>query len=264
MLQREPVVSERLGESREGPGRTAQRIDGRDLRSDVDVDSDEPQAGPPTVVAVDAACVGERHAKLTDPQARRDVGMAFGVNIRIDPQRDSRLDAERVCDRRDTIQLTRRFRVDRGDTVRNGVLELSARLADAGENDLGRKEPGPLRHVYLPARVRIDLAAERAQQSYDRERRVGLERVVNGVGIRGERLVERVVRGADRLGAVDIDRRADAFDDRLHTHAIAGQTIVGGLKRQVHERSHVIMRASASTFPRSTLLLMWAPPSDVG
>ena len=40
--------------------------------------------------------------------------------------------------RGDAIELARRFGVDRADVLRDGELELVARLADAGEHDVGR------------------------------------------------------------------------------------------------------------------------------
>ena len=89
---------------------------------------------------------------------------------------------------------------------------ISARaLADAGEDDLIGTEAAAHRDVDLAERIGVAVAAERVQQPHHRERRIGLQRVVNGVRIAVERLVERRVGGADHRGVVDVARRADGL-----------------------------------------------------
>ena len=83
----------------------------------------------------------------------------------------------------------------------------------------------------LSAGVGVDAAAERAQQPHQRERRVRLQRVVDGVRIVGERGVDRPIGVPDGLRAVDVDGRAHAFDDGLHADAVAEETLRGGLER---------------------------------
>ena len=64
----------------------------------------------------------------------------------------------------------------------------ASRLADAGEDDLRRREAGAQRDVDLADRVRVGGCAEAAQQARDPQRRVGLERVVErGADSRGRR-----------------------------------------------------------------------------
>ena len=113
----------------------------------------------------------------------------------------------------DAIELAGRFDVDRQQAERDGAIDLGGALADAGEHDLIGTEAAAHRDVDFAERIRIGVAAERVQQPDDRQRRIGLERVVNRVRIAVERLVERGVGGADRAGVVDVARRAGGRSD---------------------------------------------------
>ncbi len=62
-------------------------------------------------------------------------------------------------DRVDAFELALRLGVDRLDAEVDGLRQLGAGLADAGEHDLGRDEPGAQRDVDLAAGIRVDLAA---------------------------------------------------------------------------------------------------------
>ena len=61
----------------------------------------------------------------------------------------------------DPIELAGRLGVDRADVGGDGELELVARLADAGEDDVGGREAGAERHLDLAAGVGVGAAAER-------------------------------------------------------------------------------------------------------
>ena len=104
-------------------------------------------------------------------------------------------------------------------------FQLLGRLADAGEDDLRRREAGLARDLDFPDRVGVDRAAELAQQPRDRQRRVRLERVVQRVRIAAERPVDRLVALAERRGAVDVERRAFGGRDGGQRHAVADQRV---------------------------------------
>ena len=108
----------------------------------------------------------------------------------------------------DPLDLARRLHVDRPHAELDRLRQLGGRLADAGEDDLWRDEPGAQRDVDLTTRVRIGVAAERPQEPHDRERRVGLQRVMNRVRIGGEGLVDGPVPGRYCRAAVDVEGRA--------------------------------------------------------
>ena len=94
-------------------------------------------------------------------------------------------------------------------------------LGDAGEDDLGRDEAGAQRDVDLAARIGVDARAEAAQQADDRQRRVGLERVMERVRVARERLVDGAVTRGDRGAAVDVERRAVGGRELGQRHAVA-------------------------------------------
>ena len=64
-------------------------------------------------------------------------------------------------------------------------------------------------------------AAELLEERRDRERGVGLERVVQRVRIRAERRIDRAVARRDLSRAVDVDRRSRAGRDRGKRNAVA-------------------------------------------
>src|SRR4030095_16644911 len=95
-------------------------------------------------------------------------------------------------------------------------------------------EPGAQRHGELATRVDVGAAAERAQQTKQGKRRVGLQRVVHEVRISVERAVDGSVGRADRLRTIDVHRRAHPGDDGLHVDAVAEEPWGSGMERAVH------------------------------
>ena len=196
-------------------GGAAQRRQIRDLRADVDVQADELEPWPapqPSVQISRTSSIGMPNllvfrpvemcgwlrasmSGLTRSATRVRVWRARAIaSIRSSSPSDSAL-----------IALTPRS---------IGLLELRGRLADAGEDDLRRNEAGAQRDVDLAAGVRVGGAAEAAQQPRDGQRRVRLQRVVDRVRMRGERVVDRAIAARDRRGAVDVERRAIGRGER--------------------------------------------------
>jgi hypothetical protein len=136
--------------------------------------------------------------------------------------------------RRDAIELAGRLDVDGPDTCRDRGVELSAGLSDAGEHGIRRLEAGAQRHLQFAHRNSRRPCSRAAQQAQDGERRVGLEGVVHGVRIAGERVIDRRVRVADGARAVDVDGRAGVLGDRSKAHAVAGEMPVLKGKRWMH------------------------------
>ena len=189
------VGGEIRGEIDDGARGAAQRLEIHDLRADVRVEADDLDAGTVAHPPAQIARLGDRDAELVGLETGRDVGMAARVDVGIDADGDARPRLPLARDRVDAIELALRLGVDRLDAEVDGLGQLRAGLADAGEHDLRRDEPGAQRDVDLAAGIRVDLAAQAAQQPHDRQRRVGLERVVHRVRIRRERLVHGAVAG---------------------------------------------------------------------
>ena len=133
-------------------GRAPQRIERRDLRSDVDVDGDELERRPrgrSSRAAPRASSSGTPNLLIFRPG--RDVRMALGVDVRVDAKRDARRRVRaRAAIASIAIQLAGRLDVDGLQAERHGALELRRRLADAGEDDVGGREAGPARDARFP------------------------------------------------------------------------------------------------------------------
>src|SRR4030095_4889969 len=167
------------------------------------------------------------------------VGLQSGGNIRVTARIDVRIHAQRdprhallsPGDCRNAVQLPGRLRVDRADLERDRRLELVARLADASEDDVFGVEPGTPGYLNLAPGIRVDTAAKRAQQSQQRKSRVGLERVMNGVGVLGKGGVDLAESVPNRSRAVHVRGRTDGLDDGVHADAVAEETRRRGLER---------------------------------
>ncbi len=208
VLDRQPVGSEIARERDDRGGGAPERLEIHDLRADVRVEADDLEARTILHALAQVAGLGDRHAELVGLEASRDVGMAASVDVGIDADGDARARLAGAGDGVDALELALRLGVDRLHAQVDRLRQLGACLADAGEDDLRRDEAGAQRDVDLAAGIRVDLAAERPQEPYDRERRVGLERVMQRVRIRGKGLVRGAVARRDRRGAVDVERCA--------------------------------------------------------
>ena len=216
-----PVGDEPVGELDDRAGGAPQRLEIHDLRADVGVEADDLDAGAIAHSQAQVARLVDRDAELVGLEAGRNVRMAARVDVRVDADGDAGARLALARDRVDAFELALRLRVDRLDAEVDGLRQLGAGLADAGEHDLRRDEPGAQRDVDLAAGIGVDLAPERPQQPDDRERRVGLERVVHRVRIRRERIVDGAVARRHRRGAVDVERRAMRGGDIDERDAVA-------------------------------------------
>ena len=136
---------------------------------------------------------------------------------------------------------------------RHGAGQLGVGLADAREHDVGRREARLAREVDLPDRIRVRSGAQLAQQPRERERRVGLERVVHAVGILAEARDDVAVALAEERRAVDVERRAFGGGDRRQRDAVADE-----LLRGLGEADH--SGVSGYTNPLSASCLPISPP----
>ena len=89
---------------------------------------------------------------------------------------------------------------------RYGAFELRGRFADAGKDDVRGLKAGLSRELDLPNGIGVGRAAEIAHQARDRERGVGLQRVMQRVRVVAERGVDGAIARPERGGAIDIDR----------------------------------------------------------
>ena len=149
--------------------------------------------------------------------------MRSGVDIGVHAKRHARPCASRLRRAIDALELAGRFRVDRFQLKRHCAVDFIRRLANAGEDDVGRLESGAQGKLDFADRVGVDGAADVREHSHDGQRRVRLERVVNAVRVAVERLVQGAIGAANRFGAVHVERRAVLARDRVQPHAVADQ-----------------------------------------
>ena len=203
--------------------RVSEGAEGGDLRADVHVNRHECQ--PPA-----AGHGGQQlprlihwNAELVDLQTGRDVRVSPRVDVGVDADGHAGRTAGLRGDGLHARELARRLDVDGFESERHRALELGGRLPHAGEHDLGggkARAPGDLD---FPDRVGIDRAPELPQQLDEGERRVGLERVVQRVGIRAKRPVDRSIPLANRRGAVHVGRRAHVGGDGRQRYVVADE-----------------------------------------
>jgi len=94
--------------------------------------------------------------------------MTARIDVGIDAQGHSGDATELRGHCRKAVQFARRFCVDRPDVGGNRGLELLARLANAGKDDVFRLEPGALCHLNFTPRIGVNPTAERAQEAQQR------------------------------------------------------------------------------------------------
>ena len=103
------------------------------------------------------------------------------------------------------LELAGRLDVDRLEAERHRARELGVRLADAGEDDVVRREAGLRASSISQIELASAPAAQVAEEPRERERGVGLERVVDRVRIVAE--APRRGRGSAGAGARRCRRR---------------------------------------------------------
>ena len=187
------------------------------------VNGHEVQRGAPRQARAQLEGFVDGHAELVDLQARRDMGVAFRVDVRIDPDRDARHRTVPRGDGFDTRQLACRLDVDGLQPEWNRLLELGHRFPDAGENNVAEGEAGARGQFQLPDGVGVGGAAQVVDQPGDGEGRVGFQGVMQGVRV----VRERAIDGPESL--------ADGAA-RTHTAASLGRGDFG----ETHRRRRVL------------------------
>ena len=129
-------MSQLDAQTRRERGRAPQRIERRNLRSDVNVHGDERERRPRPQRLEQRARIVDWHAELVDLQPGGNVRMTLRIDVGVQPNGNARRPSEPRRDRFDARQLARRFDVDRLQREPHGAFELLRRFADAGEDDL--------------------------------------------------------------------------------------------------------------------------------
>ena len=162
-------------------------------------------------------------AELVGLESGGNVGMAPGVDVGVDAQRDARHGALR-----DRARWSMRSSSPGDSTLMASspsatARSISAALLPTPVNTIssGRK-PHRMATSTSPSELASAALPSAAHQPNDAERRIGLQRVVNGMRAVAERVVQAAVGGADAVGVVDVDGRADGGGDRPRVQCVAG------------------------------------------
>ena len=108
--------------------------------------------------------------------------MRVGEDIRIDAQRKARTDAERFGARGEQVQLGFGLDIEEQDVGLERSVDLPDLLAYAGEDDLRQRSLMRLANaLQLAAGDDVEACTLLRQQTQNRQRRVGLDRIADGV-----------------------------------------------------------------------------------
>ncbi len=162
----------------------------------------------------------ERHPKLGGLLARLGVRMRVRADVRIDPNahRCGLADLARHRDHR--VELARRLDVEESHAHADCLRQLVRRLANPRVHERPGIEPGRQRPLQLPRGHDVRARAEALQHAQHAEVAVRLDRIADAVGDALQGVVQRMVLRADQVGAVDVDRRADALRDRAQQRRV--------------------------------------------
>ena len=164
------------------------------------VNAGNPEARKFSRAAIDLARPHPCDAELVFLLARRNLVMRLRVDIRIDAQRDRGHLARRDRTGRKKFQLRLGFDVETMDTRREREIHLSRRLADAGKQDLLRRNAGGQRAPQLALGHHVGARPQFGQRLQHGLVRIGLHRVAHQCVDIGESIGEDLVVPRQRRG----------------------------------------------------------------
>ena len=169
MPQRNAPRAQTVHELTKARGGCGERRGVVEERADVAADADDLELAFFRRVAVEALRFDVGDAKFGLAQARRDIGVRAGVNVRIDAQCDRRPRAEATRDARHALELGSRFHVDATDAARQRELDLRFALTDPREQSLGSVAAGGEHSRELTAGHDVEARAQPREQRKDRK-----------------------------------------------------------------------------------------------
>ena len=160
-------------------------------------------------LGVEARGVVEGHAELVLGLAGGDLGVRLGVDVRVDADGDARGRAHAGRHLAQRVQLGLGLDIEAADALAQRIGHLGARLADAGEDDLGRRHAGGPRAAQLALGDHVHAGAEPGQGGDHGLVGVGLQRVADQRVEPGEGLLQHPVVPLQRGRGIAIERGAD-------------------------------------------------------
>ncbi len=149
--------------------------------------------------------------------------MGQRIDVRIDPDCDLGRRAARRRDGAEPVQFGNRLDVDLVDTGIERGVKLGTCLADAGEDDLVRRDAGGERAPQFALRDDVSAGSEPGQDTQYREVRVGLDGVADQRSGRRKRRGKAAVAGLQCGSGIDVERRPDSGGDARQRHRLGIQ-----------------------------------------
>ena len=211
-----------------------------DLAADMHIDAHDLDTRKAGGMGVSLAGMDKGDAELGLGRAGGDLGVGFGIHIRVDAQGDGRALAHRQRQCIQRIQLGLAFDVELVDAGGKRRAHLLPGLAHAGEDDPVRRYPGGQRLGQLAARHHISAGAKPGQRPQHCQVAVGLDGKGDQRAFRhraGEHLVVPLQRG----GGIAVKGRADLFGQQGQRHVFGAQDAIA-----IFEMMHEIRTGSLS------------------
>src|SRR5690348_4907183 len=142
-----------------------------------------------------------------------DVRMPAGFDVGIHANRGGRGIAEARGFAGEHIELGRRLDIEEQNASAQSFANFLVRLADAGENNALTGNSDPLKAIQFAATDDVETRTESLERTQNREIRIRLHGITDGMRQTAEGAVETPVRRSERGAAVYIRRRADAGGD---------------------------------------------------
>src|SRR5947207_9939342 len=225
-------------------------VDTQQLRTEMHVEAEQPNVGERCCELGDAPRIIEGNAELVAALPGEDV-LVRGVdgNLWVHTNRHGCAHAPARRDLVEEMQLHLRFDIDEQDPRVQRFGELALRLPYSAEDNLLAAEPRLSRAKEFAAGNDVRAGTERTDQSQNGTVRVCLERIVNSVRYRSDRLAEQFVPVANRRATIDIARRARGLGDGVERHALTTED--AGAAREARAQYALAHTASeAADFPQ--------------
>ena len=217
-----------MADGGEGP---LEGIERGKLAADMHRDAAKLEAGEGGRLGIFACRTGDLNAELALGEAGRNLGVRARLDPRIHSESRARLPPQRQCDFGQKQGFGAGLEVELADSRLETQPHFFARLANAGEDDLVRRDARGERALKLTGGD--DVGA----QPFRRERRehggigIGLDCISDQrIAEPAERLGKASRLLAHRAGGIDIDRRADRSRDLGQRHLLAMEHTAAQLK----------------------------------
>ncbi len=207
--------------AREATEGAAEGSEVEDLRADVSADAAPLDPARVAMGEVEAEGVAPVHAEFVAAMAGGDVRVTAGFDVGIDANGGGSGAAEASGFGGEEIKLGGGLDVEEKNAGAEGVAQLVAGFADAGEDDATSGDADAAQTGKLAAADNVKATAEAGEEAQDGEVGVGFDGVAKRVRQRGKGAVEAMIGGGDGGARVDVGGSAEAGGNGFEGDAFA-------------------------------------------